>query len=391
MRIRTILNILIIILISSIAAAQNTITFDDLGWSSDQVLDSTFTISNFKVSSSQKFCTNYGCNFDVNSVSIYFVFQDKTDQITITALNNLLIDLNSFDVYQVSEQSTDTLVIEGWIDAVKKYSKSFSNDTTWKTLTLNYKDINKLVVKLNPSGSGGISDYNFDNFSFSPSPTPVELVEFKANAESNLIELQWKTATELNNYGFEVERSQKSEVSSQSRSGTSNTQWQRIGFVKGNGTSTIPNTYSFRDNKAQNGYKYKYRLKQIDINGGYNYSSTIEVTASLAPAAYSLSQNYPNPFNPSTTINFSIPKEGMVALKVYDILGNAVATLVDGEKDAGHYSVKFSPENLSSGIYIYELKVSPSTGSGQSLASSGEPSSGSEYNFISRNKMMFLK
>ena len=384
MRTRTILNILIIILISSIAAAQNTITFDDLGWSSDQVLDSTFTISNFKVSSSQKFCTNYGCNFDVNSVSIYFVFQDKTDQITITALNNLLIDLNSFDVYQVSEQSTDTLVIEGWIDAVKKYSKSFSNDTTWKTLTLNYKDINKLVVKLNPSGSGGISDYNFDNFSFSPSPTPVELVEFKANAESNHIELQWKTATELNNYGFEVERSQKSEVSSQSRSGTSNTQWQRIGFVKGNGTSTIPNTYSFRDNKAQNGYKYKYRLKQIDINGGYNYSSTIEVTASLAPAAYSLSQNYPNPFNPSTTINFSIPKEGMVALKVYDILGNVVATLVDGEKDAGHYSVKFSPENLSSGIYIYELKVSPSTGS-------GEPSSGSEYNFISRNKMMFLK
>ncbi len=206
MRLITILNIFIILLASSITPAQNKITFDDQGWSSDQVLDSAFTIDNFKVSSSQKFCTNYGCNFDVNSVSIYFVFQHKTDQIAITALNNLHIDLNSFDVYQVSEQSTDTLVIEGWIDTVKKYSKSFSNDTTWKTLTLNYKGINKIVVKLDSSGTGDITDYNFDNFSFNDGALPVELVSFKARLNKAALNLEWNTATEVNNYGFEIER-----------------------------------------------------------------------------------------------------------------------------------------------------------------------------------------
>ena len=388
MRKRTILNILIILFISSITFAQTVITFEDEGWSSDQVLDSTFTIENFKVSSNEKFCTNYGCDFDVNGVSIYFVFQHKTDSITVTVLSNLYVDLNSFDVYQVSEKSTDILVIEGWKDTVKKYSKSFSNDTTWKTLNLNYKSINKIVVKLDPSASGGITDYNFDNFSFSPSPMPVELVEFKANTESDHVELQWKTATELNNYGFGVERSQKSEVSGQiSQSETSYTQWQNVGFVKGNGTSTTPNSYNFTDNTVQNGYKYKYRLKQIDVNGDYKYSNEIEVTANLAPAAYSLSQNYPNPFNPSTNIYYSIPHEGKVVLKVYDMLGKEVATLVDGYKEAGSYSVIFSAKggsaygrdasDLSSGIYIYELRVNPSAGLGQG--------------FISRKKMMLLK
>ncbi len=216
MGIKGILKIFIILLTSSFTFGQSSITFDDQGWNSDQVLDSTFTIDNFKVSSSEKFCTNYGANFDVNSVSVYFVFQHKTDQITVTALNNIHIDLNSFDAYQVSEQSTDTLVIEGWVDSVKKYSKSFTNDTTWKTLSLNYKGINKIVVRLDSSGNGGISDYNFDNFSLDPSPLPVELTEFKANSESDHINVQWKTATELNNYGYEVERSQRSEIREES-------------------------------------------------------------------------------------------------------------------------------------------------------------------------------
>ena len=185
-----------------------------------------------------------------------------------------------------------------------------------------------------------------------------------------------------------MERSQKSEVSGQnSQSETSYKQWQNVGFVKGNGTSTTPNSYNFTDNTVQNGYKYKYRLKQIDVNGDYKYSNEIEVTANLAPAAYSLSQNYPNPFNPSTNIYYSIPHEGKVVLKVYDMLGKEVATLIDGYKEAGSYSVIFSAKggsaygrdasDLSSGIYIYELRVNPSAGSGQG--------------FISRKKMMLLK
>ena len=340
MRLITILNIFIILLASSITPAQNKITFDDQGWSSDQVLDSAFTIDNFKVSSSQKFCTNYGCNFDVNSVSIYFVFQHKTDQIAITALNNLHIDLNSFDVYQVSEQSTDTLVIEGWIDTVKKYSKSFSNDTTWKTLTLNYKGINKIVVKLDSSGTGDITDYNFDNFSFNDGALPVELVSFKASTEQSCIKLEWNTATEVNNYGFEIERQMTNDPMTNDKM-TNDGGFEKLGFVNGNGTSSSPKNYSFSDNTAKNGYKYKYRLKQIDNNGDYKYSSEIEVLANLAPANYSLSQNYPNPFNPSTVINYQLPKPGKVILKVYDIIGKEVATLVNEYKDAGSYSISF--------------------------------------------------
>jgi Secretion system C-terminal sorting domain len=375
MRINVKLNFLFIIIISSIISAQSIITFDDQGWNSDQVLDSAFNVGNFKVSSSQKFCTNYGCNFDINSVSVYFVFHHKTDQITVTASNNLHIDLNSFDVYQVSEQSTDTLVIEGWTDSVKEYSKSFTNDTTWKTLTLNYKSINKIIVKLDSSDNGGISDYNFDNFSFSISPLPVELTEFKAVTESNHINLQWKTATELNNYGFEIERKMTND--NQSHSSIVNSQWSKVGFVKGNGTGTTPTLYSFTDNSARNGNKYKYRLKQLDFNGDYKYSSEIEAEANLIPIDYSLSQNYPNPFNPSTTINYNIPQDGKVVLKIYDILGSEISTLIDENKAAGSYSVKFSETNLSSGIYIYKLVVSSSTGSGQV--------------YVSTKKMILLK
>ena len=170
MIIRAILNIFIILLLSSFTIAQSKITFDDQGWNSDQVLDSTFTIDNFKIESSGIFCTNYGSNFDVNSASMYYVFLHKTDKIIVTVLNNLHIDLNSFEVYQVSEQSTDTLVVEGWIDSKKEYSKSFANDTTWKTLHLNFKGINKIVLRLDSSAAGGITDYNFDNFSFDAPP-----------------------------------------------------------------------------------------------------------------------------------------------------------------------------------------------------------------------------
>ena len=153
--------------------------------------------------------------------------------------------------------------------------------------------------------------------------------------------------------------------------------WENIGFVQGNGTSSSPKSYDYSDNTAKNGYKYKYRLKQIDNNGDYKYSSEIEVLANLAPANYSLSQNYPNPFNPSTTINYNIHKDGKVVLKVYDILGNEVSTLVDENKAVGSYSVKFDNANLSSGIYIYKLIASSSTGSGQV--------------YVSTKKMVLLK
>ena len=359
MRLICLISVLFLLFLPEIALAQNTITFDDMGWNTDQSLDSNFTTGNFLFSSNKNFYTNYGYNFDVYNVSIYFAFENPAmDQFTINSITNESYNLISLAAYQVSESSTDTLIIEGWNGSDKKYTNAFLGISNWQVLDLNYENINKVVFRLKPSGNGSLSDYNFDNFSFNSTTVPVELVEFKATSQENNIKLEWQTATELNNFGFDIERQMTNDPMTNdgdSHSSMVNGQWTKIGFVKGNGTTTDTKSYSFTDNTVINGNKYKYRLKQIDQNGSYKYSSETEVTANLVPTSYSLSQNYPNPFNPSTTINFVIPKSSFVNLKVFDILGNEVATLVDENKDAGKYKIVYDAQNLASGIYIYKL------------------------------------
>ena len=159
--------------------AQNVVTFDDQGWNSDQSVGTNFTIGNFLYSSNKNFYTNYGYNFDVYNVSIFFVFQNKeVDQITITTVDNEPVKLNSLALYQVSEKSTDSLIIEGWNGTTKEYSQKFANDTPWRILTLNYENVNKMVIKLDSAGNGGISDFNFDNFSFNRT-VPVNWLNLK--------------------------------------------------------------------------------------------------------------------------------------------------------------------------------------------------------------------
>jgi hypothetical protein len=145
--------------------------------------------------------------------------------------------------------------------------------------------------------------------------------------------------------------------------------WEKIGFVNGNGNSNSPKSYSFTDANVLSG-KYSYRLKQIDNDGQFEYSKTIEVDLG-APTKFELSQNYPNPFNPVTKIKYTIPNvtlsmssraesrdEGsLVVLKVYDVLGNEVTTLVNEEKPAGVYEVEFSSVGLASGIYFYRIAI----------------------------------
>ncbi len=178
------------------------------------------------------------------------------------------------------------------------------------------------------------------------SPLPVELTSFSGENSGNSVLLNWQTATELNNYGFEIER--KSERIS----------WNKIGFVEGNGTSNSPKEYSFTDKVSQSG-KYSYRLKQIDINGSYKYSNVVEVNINV-PEKFELKQNYPNPFNPTTTIEYSIPTVGAknfspVQLKIYDVLGREITTLVNKRQSPGNYSVKFNASNLPSGTYFYRI------------------------------------
>jgi hypothetical protein len=178
---------------------------------------------------------------------------------------------------------------------------------------------------------------------------PVELTAFYADILEKDVLLSWITATELNNSGFEIQRA--SFLAHPSKD------WKKVGFVSGHGTTSEPQSYSFKDENLFSG-KYQYRLKQIDFDGSFNYSNEIEVDLDPLPS-FSLGQNYPNPFNPATNIQYSLGKRQFVSLKVYDILGTEVAVLVDEEKPAGEYKVKFdvSEYKLTSGIYFYKIQT----------------------------------
>ncbi len=170
---------------------------------------------------------------------------------------------------------------------------------------------------------------------------PVELTSFAANVVDNKIQLNWATATEINNQGFDIERK-------------SNTgEYQKIGFVGGFGTSTETHTYTYTDNNVTAG-SYTYRLKQVDFDGTFEYSNEVNVDI-VAPLEFALDQNYPNPFNPSTTIKYSTAQDGLVKLAIYNMLGEEVTTLVNKTQKAGRYEVNFNASNLASGVYIYRL------------------------------------
>ena len=180
---------------------------------------------------------------------------------------------------------------------------------------------------------------------------PVELASFSASVAANVVTLNWSTATELNNHGFEIERSSDRAILPDGKAG-----WRTIGFREGNGTTSEPQQYSYSDKLSDiASAKLYYRLKQIDFNGSIEYSEIVEVE--ITPAVFLLSQNYPNPFNPITKIKFVIAKSSLVTLKVYDVLGKETATLVNEEKPAGTYEVKFDGSFLPSGVYFYKLQT----------------------------------
>ena len=176
--------------------------------------------------------------------------------------------------------------------------------------------------------------------------TPVELTSFNGEATNKNVVLTWSTSTETNNSGFEIERLQNYKT-------TKLQDWEKIGFVNGNGTTTEEQSYSFLDRNISSGV-YKYRLKQIDFDGKSKYSKEIEVDVP-APALFSLEQNYPNPFNPETKISFTIPEETNVSIKLYDITGREIRVLVNEKKRPGYYTIKLKGGELSSGVYFYRL------------------------------------
>lgn len=179
---------------------------------------------------------------------------------------------------------------------------------------------------------------------------PVELTSFFASVSNGNVLLNWSTATEVNNYGFEVQRAEWSNIS-----GEKDASWSQLGFVTGTGTSSEMTSYTFMDDNVQPG-KYFYRLKQVDFNGAYEYSNIIEVDV-LPPGEFVLHQNYPNPFNPSTKISYNIPSSSSVKIEIFSITGEKIASIVSGVQEAGYYTVELNSVllNIASGVYFYRM------------------------------------
>lgn len=187
--------------------------------------------------------------------------------------------------------------------------------------------------RTNPPSIGGIE---FDN------PLPVKLAAFTYNINNRNVLLKWTTASETNNSGFDIERK---EISGE---------WNKIGFLKGKGTTNTATNYSFEDAKVETG-KYQYRLKQTDYNGNFEYYTLTGNVEIGLPAKYKLSQNYPNPFNPITKIDYELPFNSFVSLKIYDVSGKEILNVINENSKAGYYTVDINANTLSSGIYYYRF------------------------------------
>jgi len=203
------------------------------------------------------------------------------------------------------------------------------------------------LISIDPSTGAGtlIGPTGFPSISglsFYPGVIPVELTSFVASVDESEVLLSWNTASEVNNSGFSIERN-------------SGEGFETIGFVPGFGTTTETHSYSFTDSDLQAG-NYTYRLKQVDLDGTFEYSDELTVEV-ITPFEFALEQNYPNPFNPTTQITYQLAENSNVVLKVYNLLGKEVAVLVDAQKEVGVHKVNFDASHLPSGVYMYKIEA----------------------------------
>jgi hypothetical protein len=226
---------------------------------------------------------------------------------------------------------------------------TWNYDTTgWQFLNNPPRFVNHLMA--NPGATGCCVCVTLDFI------LPVELLNFAAIAGDGEVTLNWITASENNNDHFEIERDGAA-----------------VARVRGSGTTSEQHSYHFTDQGLNNSQRYEYTLVSVDGNGNRATTATVNAVPNANAAViteYALRQNYPNPFNPNTSIGFDLVEAGTANLKVYNLMGQEVATLVSGELSAGRHQVNFDATNLPSGIYLYRLKVN---------------------GFVSEKKMLLLK
>jgi hypothetical protein len=197
--------------------------------------------------------------------------------------------------------------------------------------------------------SASIPNGSFISLGSVDSPLPVEMASFTYSLNKRNVTLNWKTSKEINNNGFDVERS------------GDDGKYEKVTFIKGSGNTNSTKDYSYTDANLNTG-KYKYRLKQTDYNGNFEYHNLSGEVVVGVPSKYELSQNYPNPFNPSTKIDFSLPIDSKVSIKLYDISGKEVMNVMSEQRSAGYHTVNINSTALSSGTYFYQINAAGADG-----------------------------
>jgi hypothetical protein len=194
------------------------------------------------------------------------------------------------------------------------------------------------------SSEGVLQTLNINAGNCGGNSLPVTLTNLWATTKEDDVTLQWTTSTEIDNLGFEVQRSMDG------------ANWSVLGFVTGAGNSTTVQRYLYLDQKLARGNHYYYRLKQIDIDKRFEYSPIISVKLD-APEEFVLEQNYPNPSRTTTTIRFTLPRTTKVNLSVYDQSGRLVKVLINDTKDAGMHAINLIAGSLTRGLYYYKLQA----------------------------------
>ncbi len=266
----------------------------------------------------------------------------QTVKITIEHQNGLTFDFESIDLMTLQGDAANW-IIKGYNSGsqVSGSPVTFSlvRNNPYKTITTNFSQVDKITIEENPVNFLGFEIWS-DQFVIS-NVLPVELISFTGSLMNNAITLTWETATEINNYGFKLERN------------IDNATWEQVTFIEGHGNSNSPKEYSFVDTDKLSG-TVKYRLKQMDFDGSFEYSDIVEVEISSAKE-FKLPQNYPNPFNPTTMVSYSLPTDSKVKIEITNMLGQSVKVLVNDNKSAGYYKTTWNAESLPSGIYFINI------------------------------------
>jgi hypothetical protein len=237
------------------------------------------------------------------------------------------------------DNNVPNTVTNQWEELVFDYSSDIGQTVATITIIPDFSD---------PRTTGSVNYWDY--IRFTPQIVPVELTSFTGAFVGNDVQLKWATATELNNRGFEIQRS------------INGSAFATIAFVEGFGTTTEQKQYSFTDRNVTARVNHAYRLKQIDFDGTFDYSQVVNLGYTL-PVEFALEQNYPNPFNPTTNIIYSVPVKSNVTLDVYNLIGQKVVTLFEGEVEAGKHSSQFNASSMSSGMYLFRLTAVGENGS----------------------------